>query len=711
MDSDILPATWQDAFQKQSVSSIRAAEKQLRGSVLRDREKLRDLVGNNYRELLSTAEKIVTLSDQTRTAEFGISNLSQACKPRNIEASTRIPQNGIASAAQLKFLDSILRCASRATKAKALLPASKLLVISRLLLKHLEDSKVGTQTVQWLQTRVKVARQQLIVAINSTMAQPTASSKGLAQAIVAYCLITSSPSADALKYFQELRAQKIAQASSLDKSSKVRRQLLKAKCHYLIATIVSLRTLSGRVVNDLLNDVQKRPILEGDDIVTLETLQMDLHQPLLPADIVAFTPYFKRATPTSSELRSSAQAWVDSTFSNITTDIESLVANLKLPAVLKLRHEILDILLPSCFTAFLHQSPLSKLRSVFTARIVQLVGIQAKIVTSVADKALNTQAILHQEPFWKGRVIQSEKVRSVDEHIIQLRRHHLGLHDNLQVTIRGLQKWASGCDMIQRELQSLEKTRWRDKLEDFDDEDEEEAQSLISDLSKADPELYASRFNAVLREACDTFVKLFVESAIKTSADTSSGLDTSSIVNLLRLGREVRAILDTLLRGYESTELVQAISNLQNALAQRTSGELFGMTEVAKSSATTGFSTEDLPSPLTISVLQNLASIMLKNGGIDLWTPNVNTEIRRLVFQRATSVDHRNYYARGEFDLCYLTAALGQKYAQTLDSTDSNLRSSSEPEVDIVASKDSTNARATAYWKRTKALFGIFAPA
>ena len=85
METSILPATWQDAFQNQSVASIRAAKKQLRASVLRDREKLRALVGNNYRELLSTAEKIVTLADQTRAAETSISDLSQACKPKDIE--------------------------------------------------------------------------------------------------------------------------------------------------------------------------------------------------------------------------------------------------------------------------------------------------------------------------------------------------------------------------------------------------------------------------------------------------------------------------------------------------------------------------------------------------------------------------------------------------------------------------------------------------
>lgn len=694
MEVGTLPATWQDAFQNQSVSSIRAAEKQLRAGVLRDREKLRALVGNNYRELLSTAEKIVTLADQTRTAESSISDLSQACKPRNIESQILAPPADTTSAAQLKFLDSTLRSALKAVKARSLVLASKLLILSRLLLKHLESTNIGTRTTQWLQNRLKATRQQLMQAIDFVLIQPTTTTKSLAQTIVAYCLITSSPSTDALKHFQNVRAQRIAQSLPPDKSGKAARQVLQAKCHYLIATVAALKALSGRIVNELLNDIQKKPIVEGDDITALETLQLDLYQPLLPSDVVTFTPYFKRATFTSSELRTNAQDWVNGSFDSIAADLESLITRMRLPVVLSIRYEILDIILPSCFSAFLHQSALDKLRAVFNTRVIQLVEEQARAVGVVAEKALEAQSVSVQEIFWESRVAQPDKTRSTNDYINRLRKSHLGIHNDLLFSIRGLQKWANGCDTVKRELLDIGKTRWRDKLEDFDEEDEDEAQSLINDLSKTDPEQYSAKFLTALREACDRSVQQFVVLANKTTADMSTGSETSSIISSLRLGREFNIILSTIVSGYDTTDLNEAITNLQNSLAERTTADLFAMLESVEPTDSKKFSTEDLPSPTAVCALRNLASVMLKNGGIDLWTPYVSTEIRRLVFERATSTENRKYYINSDFDMCYITAALGQR----------------APEISESSGKDAVNAKAVAYWKRTRILFGIFAP-
>ncbi|KAG9715396.1 hypothetical protein KCU59_g19852, partial [Aureobasidium melanogenum] len=76
--------SWEDAFQF-PVPVVRRLEQQLRSNINENKDKLRSLVGNSYRDLLSTAERIVDMDQQIHSVDIRLGEIGQKCNARAIE--------------------------------------------------------------------------------------------------------------------------------------------------------------------------------------------------------------------------------------------------------------------------------------------------------------------------------------------------------------------------------------------------------------------------------------------------------------------------------------------------------------------------------------------------------------------------------------------------------------------------------------------------
>ena len=690
MDAETQVKSWEDAFQKYPISSIRTIEKQLRSNVLGNREKLRALVGDNYRDLLSTAEQIVELDYHTRRTESSISALGQACQPSlvktsGIDSPKLVPLEGL-----LKFLDASLRCASAAAKRRALLLAAKLTVISRLTLKHLVDLEIPERTTAWMQKCLRATRQALLTMIDLRIKLPIASTQMIGEALTAFSLLTSSSSTDSLKHFLQIRVERLSQGLDETATKASRSKEIRVKCHYLIATVTIYKLLSGRMIADLLNELQKRPLLKSNDVLDLDILHLDFYQTFLPSDVRAFTPYFKRITPTSSETRAVAEAWTTKAFDAIMDDFESYISEMKLSGILRARQNILDTLLPSYFSALLQESAIAKIKTICSKYIIRHIEGLGKNVESISQSMLTTSPSDRAVSFWNSSVIRPDKARSTGNYVNALRSSHLGIYDDLHSNVIKISKWARSCKNIQEELIKLTKVRWRDKLEDYGDDDEEEAQEIVDSLTKQDPQMYLTNLTTVLETSANNVIQGLTETTKKICADTPTDASVNAITDMLRMSREVRTILQQIVPAQDLTDLSNSVMKLHETLARKTSSNLFDLMETTSPKSSQMFSADDLPSPLAIHVLQNLSNIMLEIGGMDLWTATAVKMVRESVFQRVTSEDYSKYYIASEFDKYYLTAAL---------STSGN---------EDRATANPVARKANAYWYRTRTLFGIF---
>ena len=688
MDTNTLPSTWQDALEKHPVSSVRTLEKELRASALRDREKLRALVGSDYRELLATAEQIVELNNQNREAEANISALSQACRPPSANHKSHAAPSRVATAYQLKFVDQLLRCTSMSTKDRSVSLASKALIISRLLLKHLDESNAPAKTVKWLQNRWRVLRQQLLRCIDSLLSRPFTSLAILTRAVGAYCLTTSSSAADAIKHFQSLRGHRLAQERPATTDRLVRLQELRQKCHYLIASVTATKAICGRGVVELLQNLQRQPLIEDEQVTQVETPQLDINSTLLPADVLSFMPYFTRSTPSASEMRVSVRVWVGDMMKHLAREVEAAVSDLNLIGVLRTRKQIFCILLPACFSASIGESGISLVREEFSKRIVQLLKQQAQHLHDIGSTLRSAQNDSPVELLWHTDVIRRMNAKMSASDLSSIRNLHLGAIGGLQALFSLLRKWLRRVQMTREELQNLTKMRWQDKIEEYDDDDEDTARTIISGLAKDEPESFLESLDSAAFGAAITFIATVNELSSETTKELSNIGRSTRVPTLLRLIREVRTVFQSLFPKENFPTLVASTRELEEALAQQTASEVFATIESSDFTNASSFVAEDLPSPVAVSVLRQICTVMAGTGGIDLWTKAAVRKLQRLVLKRIAANDKKAYYIRSDFDENYLQAALDGHEGSEQSTSDHQAR------------------KAAMYWNRTRTLFG-----
>lgn len=712
MDPGSLPTTWQDALENDPVSKVKAFEKQLRASASRDKEKLRALVGSNYRELLSTAEQIVELDEQNRRAESSISELGQACQmPDDLDTVASVSKSAI-SASQIRLTDRLLRCASRATKERSVLLASRLITIARLLVKHLEQDYGSSKTVQWLTNRLKNGRQQLLNCIDVIFLRPTTSLSQLIQAAGAYCLATSASSADVARHFRNLRAQRLAQGFLAENPTRTQlKSDLKQRCHYFVASVTAIKTLSGRGVVDLLNNIQKNPILEDRDVLAIETLQLDTIKNLLPTDILTFTPYFKRSASIPSEVRSTLQQWVNDTFKHLLKHIEITIATSSLTSVLKTRQTILEILLPNCFSTLSHGIITTSIRQTFSTRIINLIQRETSTLDSLGAEIepTITSANPYQITLWESDLPRKLTSQPPPSCLRDIRKSHLGISNELTTYLNKLRKWLLTCQETQQLTERLSKIRWQDKIEEYDEDDEDVAQELIAALSRDDPNEYRRTFSEAADAAADSFIGSIdaitstLAAPIEEDSDeqTLSTSMTAKTPTLLRITRETILVFTSLLPSKDLSALHNVTRTLHTSLAQYTTATLIQRLTRGTTAGDPMFIPPDLPSLGPVLLLKTLCTLMTEIGGVDIWTNAAVVKVKRVVLQRVLvggsgeageeDVDAtlRKRFVKSQIDKAYLRVALGGKAD------------------DGGGGQEDVQRRANMLWSRSRLLFGV----
>ena len=76
--------SWTDAFQH-PIPATRKFQEVLRNNAEQNRQKLRTIVGASYRDLLGTADLIISMDEQTRDVEKSLGVAGQQCNSKSID--------------------------------------------------------------------------------------------------------------------------------------------------------------------------------------------------------------------------------------------------------------------------------------------------------------------------------------------------------------------------------------------------------------------------------------------------------------------------------------------------------------------------------------------------------------------------------------------------------------------------------------------------
>ncbi|RMZ90431.1 hypothetical protein DV736_g2321, partial [Chaetothyriales sp. CBS 134916] len=680
MDASESSQSWQEAFEKHSIVETRSIEKQLRLSIANDKGRLRNLVGDNYRELLGTADRIVLLDKQTREVERQIYEIGQQCQPPVIQRglSKAHPRRQII--AQLRLLQRSVSEARLAFRQNEWLRCSRLVVIARLLAKSLGNESIPT--VQLLQSKASSLRQALMLSVDAKLSNPLSEPQTLIEACYAYCFVTSSSSSDVLKHMQRLRLEKLRKVLLLDKSS---HSTMVDTLHYLLESLQVIKNLTGRSLLEALSNLQKQPIWESQPLQSLELLDLKSLVALLPEEIRSFTPFFKRTPLAPHDVQKMLEGWSNEARALWASSLEQhMLSTESYTDLLQLRQGLYTTLLPLYFSTTGGGELFQAIRKAIEARMHALATNRCLSLSHIVSRFEKFVKMPEVAPsLWQPELAKLSLNDGGHKLIQQVWGRYTGRPASQAKALRRITRWISSVEDMQDEFDKLRNSRWREHLEEADDEQDDEAQEILNALTRKDPASYTGHLQEALLAALGAY-----EEKVSGSVDKlgTQGDHTLEAVSLLRVIRDSLNLLRRAFRDHRFDQVRGKLPHLYGIIANGVVARLV-QSETQASTISPASSLEDVPSPRTFAFIQKLCGVMLDIGSTDIWSADVVNTLQSAITGCIFQDEKRKHFMETAFDEDYIRTALGQPSAA-----------------------ESRNKAAVAYWARTKLLFGVLAP-
>jgi hypothetical protein len=632
--------SWEEAFDH-PLPVVRKLETQLRTQITENQNKLRSLVGTSYRDLLGTAERIIEMDGQMQLVEENLAGIGRRCDYRVVERSRnnlgRLGKSGgqeeekrLEIMARVKVLKSALEAVIKIVrKGGNALGAAKVLVLARLLHKSISDSDNVPPVLAELKKKLAGARRRLLAYIERSLAKTTGDRTVLSNTMCAYAMITSSAPKEILRHFLQVRYE---QLESLAETPNEDNSL--AMLDLYGKTLVDTRDLFPRRLADALGQLSKVPLLQDDQLTSIQELNLDIYRRWIPEDIRTFTPWVRNDQLTASETSEGLMAWAKQAQAGFVQALEeSLRPQRDAQVVLSTRRKVLS--------RFLSVS--SKLRNDnFTQSIKDMQGVFMKHLEELAahsadlqnfalkslDNSDQLQATTAQTSPW-ALAAQSLDLSSgaLSFRAAILDRRH-GRSEPVKLEHDALDRWTAQLNSHWDFVTSMRAAKWDDDLDfDLDDLDYEGDESIQDALSRND----AAKFERKLRESTtEAFKKAY------NKIDQASATRKDQAALFIRLLRELdlrrRALSDRLdvSTDKNSFDHTAIISNLHTTLAEQASQqplEAFKKTLSRKQSTVPAISLWEgspaLPTQLSPAAFRFLTALQTRMAelGDDVWSP------------------------------------------------------------------------------------------
>ena len=536
--------TWEDAFQY-PVPVVRRLEQQLRSNVNENSDKLRSLVGNSYRDLLSTAERIVDMDQQIHLVNTRLGDIGQKCNARAIERIAANQQktanaqrnrnharNALASSIAL-----LQRCMAQALqlikRGNFALRAAKLLVISRLLYTSAAKSPDPPALLDHLKSKLTSLRRKLLNHIDKHLTSGLLEKSALVDTLAAFSLATTSTPTDVLNHFLHVRASRLGDLGE----SPTQRGLHDA-LGVLITTIKEVQTVFPKQLSALLERIQDEPLLQDTAIQIMPELNLEIYESWISDDVRNFTPWLRHDQLQGFAATAVLKKWVAQARSTLLQGLNSLLDDTHdISAIVTLRKEFIsrslsaDRKLPGLDPSNFFEA----LRTSFNRRLRIFVVASANVADDIVGPYLRgeyIQSIINPGPtanLWDPANLEIDPGKGSITFRNLITNASQGKDASLQSLVLSFNSWSSDMATWSATIKSMRDDRWNDDL-DLDIEDDFEIDSPQDLLAREDPDelqnLLASEKAKSLKDAYGQ-IQSYVEEKGRT-------------VRSLRLLRELR---------------------------------------------------------------------------------------------------------------------------------------------------------------------------
>lgn len=533
-------------------------------------------------------------------------------------------------------------------------------------------------------------RRQLLRHIDDKLGIPRTSLSEVIAAISGYCLVTSASSIDAVKHLQHLRLERLRQSSEIPRAGYDR---VVEELHYLLTSLRIMKALLGRTLNEALSNLQKRPILEDHEIRSLEQLDLNGSRNVIPHEILSFIPYFKRGIPSMDDAQIVLQSWSSEACRALKAGLSNYLSQQSsIDDVLELRKVIFTSFLPVYFSTASGNELFQGLRQTLNARIEELCEKEMTELELLAvDLIEPTRPGSRAGYLWQAQFVKMPLKSGAGAFLEQVKCRQSGITLTQARAGRALHAWIASIKTIQSRFVTSHTMRWRDRIEEPDDEQEEEADEVATTLTQKDSQGYLHCLQASLQTSFKS-----LEARIHKSSRTS-----------IRENRSAEAAV-TLIRGIRQSALPLRAAFPDGAIFKDLDGivhelhEVIGAEIASKSlgalttwidnhGVSTGVtSPEHLPSPGVIALLRQLSRTMTETGGSDIWSAAAVQKVKDVVGNQVFGESMTASLILTEFDQAYLRAALNRIQ-----------------EDDISGQDKDTVKLGIEYWTRTRLLFGL----
>ncbi|KAI9677682.1 MAG: hypothetical protein M1817_006637 [Caeruleum heppii] len=640
--------TWEDAFQY-PIPTVHRLEQQLRQDLSVSRERLRNLVGASYRDLLGTAEMIIEMHGDVRRVDDNLAHISEKCNSRVFENAGRNFKDWdcrVKASDQRQFmLESLLRLLESCPvvmsrilrKRGSVLLAAKVLVLSRLLHKVLSQSPESSPAIETIRSQLATLRSRLLRYIDRRLGSVEGETSDLVEAMWAFSMATSSSTSDVLKHFHHVRLE--AMNARLESSGGDHSRILSALRLYA-RTLQDTQDVFPKRLADKLSSIKARSLLKDAELRAVVELNLDFYEQWLPGEIRSFTPWIRHDDLQAKDTRNQLEQWADHAFSTL---IHGLRAQLSIVEDFRILIQTRNDLLTSWFEVKSEVKDsasgdrLEKIRMAANDRIVQLVHAKARrlhlVVTEISavlqDRRSGARDVRHELWNLSVRSMDMENGAKMLRQSVVDRSH--GRSDGVRRVMNSYSAWLSFIEEVTGVIKEMKDRRWDEDLDEEEDDDGLASRNTL--LSQVDPEM-------VQHELKDGLGKAFGELQETINGNITGigpeGYDQATF--LLRVSREIRSRMPAQceMKGFG----MAMVPRLHEMVAHGTLVVPMKDYSSRLESSTSGIVTRALwegspplpvqPSPGTFQLLYGMINAMAQQGQ-DLWSPDARTALKVVV--------------------------------------------------------------------------------
>ncbi|KAI9375875.1 Vps51/Vps67-domain-containing protein [Aspergillus egyptiacus] len=543
--------SWQDAFQY-PIPTVRRVEQELRRDIASNKEKLRALVGTRYRELVGTAETIVSMNREMEEVDTTLADIGRRCNPRLMGKkyahfnqingeTTEQDATKRALAAQLTLLHRCTVLMSRMLRKRGPpLLVAKLLVICRLLQKTLSEQKLVPPFLETLRNQLASLKRGLRSRIDKCLARSKSTIDDVIEALAAYCLATSSSSDDAVAYYHKVRLDVIGSQVELVKPSG---ENILAALRLYVQTLQISKVILSRRFTDMLSKLKSRPLFTDPEIRNLDDLTLDVLERWVATDITNFTPWIKLNDSSKQDIERTIKNWSKTAFDEFMRRCQGILANWSdFSQLLQLRKETLALWLCSWSSTPSHSSfqVLEGLRSLFNTHLSRILSDEAMALGAFGN-AVGSKISLWDEsdhsgtpPLWDSELVSLDYSNGAATFKEAVTDRLLGRDEDVSTVLEKYRNWLFSIEVLREAIDALREVRWPDILDEAADEELDIDVAAI--LNEDDTELLREALRTAVGQAFEALQASFGDT-YKSLNDSDRGRKAAVILKLVRLVR------------------------------------------------------------------------------------------------------------------------------------------------------------------------------